>query len=280
MGFKKSTHKKVSQCDNSQEEINVDMDEDENLEDNEQLENLMVRLEKFTSSLGKKLQGNKSTKFKMPNDPVAAIFQLLFGIQDSVELINEKFAKLSQRVSTLEDELRTSRKRETDYATVNKNLEDHIDDLEKIVRERQAVLSSSLIDSSAQNFLEKTRETIVTELGVAADRVENVQINKLGKTKSVILLTFPTHESKIDYFKRIQHRRKILHQHENAPPIYMNDFLTKRNAKLFKDVRKLKEDTGKLFSVFSFRGGVYVKVKKEDNMIPIRDVEDANRLVV
>jgi hypothetical protein len=60
----------------------------------------------------------------------------------------------------------------------------------------------------------------------------------------------------------------------------MNDFLTKRNAKLFKDVRKLKEDTGKLFSVFSFRGGVYVKVKKEDNMIPIRDVEDANRLVV
>ena len=277
MPFKKSTKKLLKNNDVPQDDS---AEEDVNIDDEDLLEALTVRLEKFTSKLSKNVQGEKTLKNKISKDPVSAIFQLLISIQDSVENINSKFDNLSHRVTLLEDEVKSTKLRESEQIKINKQLEDYIENLEKKSRERQAVLSSSLLDTTEQNFIEKTRERITNELGATQGRAEGIEVNKLGKNKSVVLLSFPTIECKQDFFRRIKHRRTILGHQDNAPPIYMNDFLTPKTAKLFKDVRKLKDDSGKIFSVFTFRSSVYVKIKKEDDMVLVRNVDDVKTLIL
>jgi hypothetical protein len=97
MGPKKIP-KKVSKSDISQDELNMDAEDDTYFLDEDQLEKLMGRLEKFTTCIGQKMQGDKSLKKKIAHDPVTVIFQLLLGIQDSVESINNKFDNLYKKI--------------------------------------------------------------------------------------------------------------------------------------------------------------------------------------
>ena len=58
-----------------------------------------------------------------------------------------------------------------------------------------------------------------------------------------------------------------------------NDFLTPKKAKLFKDVRKLKEETNKLCSVFSYNGNVCIKIKEGDRMKIVNDFDQCKQLL-
>jgi hypothetical protein len=104
------------------------------------------------------------------------------------------------------------------------------------------------LNPTSGNLYEETRDLLSKELGLNDECMKTVHVNRLGHGAKGVLLTFPCVEAKIEIYKRITHRRKNPTPTGQKIPIYMNDFLTEKNARLFKDIKQLKEDTGNIFS--------------------------------
>ena len=227
-----------------------------------QLESLTDKLEHFTDAV--RNSGDNETK----QDNSSSLYTLVLEIKNDIKVIKPDIQtikndiqaldhKFSARLDNLEGHVMQHETRIT-------KLEENVDSLKstnvKLVekneystRAKQAILSSSLIDSSAKNFVDATR-SLLKSISTPEQIIFFIDISRLGNNKNVALLSFPTLSIKSGLFKVIKEWNKV----EDHARVYLNDFLTEKKLELFKKLRKLKAEE-KIFSVYSFRNGIYIK---------------------
>lgn len=240
--------------------------------DDELLNSLAEGLEKMTGKIEEKLKKDHPNMVEFTKNPLKCIFTMLVSINDNIERQNEKLNCLNTRVDHLEVKIELLENRD-------KEITKKIDRLEIAERQTKAVITCTNLDPASVNLYDETRNLLTKELGLNEECTKTVRVNRLGRDAKGLLLTFPCIEAKIETYRRITNRRKNPPPNGRQTPIYMNDFLTEKNAKLFKDLRRLKEDTNKIYSVFSYNGNVCVKLRKEDRMITIYDLDQCKQLL-
>lgn len=230
---------------------------------------LTESLEKFTSDIEKNLKKDSPILARFSSNPLKCIFEMLVTINESIQKQNDYF---EARVNKLESTLELRKKDD-------KVLEERIEKLEMAERANKAILTCESLVSSSKNIYNETRQLLSKELGLVEDCTKTIRVNKLGQNGKSLLLTFPNIEAKIETYRRITERRKNLVATDRKPPIFMNDFLTPSRARLFKEIRKLKEDSGGIYSVFSYNGNICVKVQRDDRMKIVYSLDQCKQLL-
>ena len=195
-------------------------------------------------------------------------------IKNDIQTLDQKF---SVRMDNLKSNVTQHEARivklETNVDTLKTINSKQTDKYEFYTKAKQAILFSSVIDSSATTFFEKTR-SILKSIGTPDQIVNFIDISKLGKNKNVALLSFQTITIKSALFRIIKDWN---HEEENER-IYLNDFLTEKKLEIFKKLRKLRAEK-KIHSVYSFKNQIYIKVDKEGDSILIRSMDEINQHV-
>lgn len=99
--------------------------------------------------------------------------------------------------------------------------------------------------------------------------INQIAISKFGRSTSTVLLDLPSLAARFTIFER----KSKLRTNETYKYLYINEFLTKRNAELMKQARKRKKEK-RLHSVFTLNGQVYVKRSEGGEKQLILNVND------
>lgn len=231
----------------------------------QQIEGLTSQLEDFTSNLQDALNKGESGLDMSKADPLCAIYALFYSLKESVDRLGDKFDRSTARIDVLEKKLEGQVK-------INHTNDARLERIEKALRDKQVILTYPQIDTSARDFQEKVRKHLISALGLPSDLVKSIDIFRLGKAASTVLLCCPTSSCKSMLFGLLKKQR----DDDNLKDMFLNDFLTPSRLQLFKDARKLKQDDsmGYITSVFSFRGDVFVRIKDVPEKRLIRNTSD------
>ncbi|KAL7638985.1 UNVERIFIED_CONTAM: hypothetical protein RMT77_001129 [Armadillidium vulgare] len=180
-------------------------------------------------------------------------------ISSQLKISNEKSVKNENDIKMLKEKINDKDKK-IDV------LETRLDDLERRSRNNQVLLTGGNLEDSAMNDADFVKNLISTTLGI--DDYYSFKVERIGKSKRVLLVHFSDVTFIPKLFKTF---RYVKPQH-----LYLNEYLTQKNALLAKELRSIKKTHGNIHSVFSFKGKVYVKLTKDGPKKLVSNMTDVN----
>lgn len=262
-----------------------------------QVANLASSLEQFTEAV--KNKGSADSVSTLDDEMNSPLYQLMLSVKNDVQSlkdsVKEDVLSLKEDIRSIHTKLDTHNKRIDDLETFATNSRDiaakqsafntevfkEMENFEKSIKSRQAILSSNTLNSHEANFNGKVK-LLLTKVGASNSTIDAIDVSRLGKVKNVAVLTFSTLNVKLGLYATIKNwkdewKKMPADQRNPDDDIFMNDFLTKRNLDIFKKLRVLKS-TNKIHSVFSFNNSVYVKIKnKDDDPVPVRSINEIQK---
>lgn len=253
------------------EDYYSDVDEDETVEQ------LLAKLSNFEA----KKRGRPSKDAHNKND--AALFQVLAGLNKSVKNIergimdiNKNMESIMKQVSKIENDMLVVTSDQAQMKTEIANLESRVEFFERAFKEKQLLFSSNFLalDNKNASQIEKSaKQCLKNKLAIDESLLKDIDIRRLGKVGNTVLLSFPSLHIKRELFKALKGARED--HKEELKATYLNEFLTKKNGKLMKELRAIKKNsTDRLYAVFSLYGDVYVKYTENGDKCLIRNISD------
>ena len=148
-------------------------------------------------------------------------------------------------------------------------LHKHCDSSDRVSRQRKVILNYSAFNTNSANYQVTVKRVIKDALKLPDGLINQIAISKFGRSTSTVLLDLPSLAARFTIFER----KSKLRTNETYKYLYINEFLTKRNAELMKQARKRKKEK-RLHSVFTLNGQVYVKRSEGGEKQLILNVND------
>ena len=227
-------------------------------------------------------KSNKQLK-NIVGDALDDIQEDMGSVKSSMEKLTLKMNKLSNimtvvanRVDDLESALNDHDEKLEQNAKEIGMLNNETDEIRREICNLKLILNYDKVNTNSPTFVTEIKNFLLNEMNVSATIVDSLGIFKFGKNNCMAVLQLVS----IAHKKEILIAKKNLlsdeDQGNNYDGLFINEFLTPKNAVLMKMARQLKK-AKKLHTVYSLNGIVYVKKKAEDNGIRIRCSDDLDR---
>jgi exosome complex exonuclease DIS3/RRP44 len=216
-----------------------------------------------------------------PEGKKNSIQNILDGIYKRLEGYEEqtkaaaKINTLEKKVSELNKELSKKNKKIDDYEIRLLKLEEKNDNKKQVKRENELIMIGSGVKTDSPNLEESTAKFIKDVLEVPS--AEHFKYKKIvGKSKSFIKIIVPSTKDKIALLQASRIKR--------PSNIFINESLTKQRQELLYNARKMKreaknaDNTNIFFSVFTFRGDIYIKKSKDGEKVLVKNIIDLQNL--
>ena len=190
---------------------------------------------------------------------VAGIKNSMSAVDGKLNRMLEIMRKFSSRVKKLElqsneqEACITNQQKEIDVLRNRCEANDRISRLNKII------MNYSAIDTTHENYQVNVKCILRDISKLAPAVIDEIFISKFGKSKSTVLLDLPSIATKATIFRC----RADLRSSDDYSELFLNEFLSKRNAEIMKAARAIKKKK-LLHSVFSLNGQIYVKTTADD----------------
>ena len=182
------------------------------------------------------------------------------SVKQDLNVKHENICQLQRETNFLKQDFKLSNEK-------NKALEIRINKLEQRERRDQIVISSPVInsisDTSFQTEMVKLTATTLKLRPETTDTLKKFSFRKIGQEdgKKSALVTIPNQNVKAELFKAA---RKI-----RPTNFFVNEALIKERQRLFYEARRIKKETKSNFSVFTFRGDIFIKKTKDSDPVEI-----------
>jgi hypothetical protein len=197
------------------------------------------------------------------------------NLDASVIMMNSNFEKISKRVTSIEESVHdfqvSQNAMKQDYETVSQKSER----LEKSVKDKQLLVTCEREFGCDDKNLERVvYQCLENKLGLRKDQLCYIDVERLGRSKKTVVLSLPTLKLKNEMFML---KKRVRNENPNeVDGFFINDFLTSKRDKLFKELRRQQKEEGKFFSVFTFHGDIFIKTAANGNKKLIRSLSDVN----
>lgn len=192
-------------------------------------------------------------------------------VQNQIAGLDAKCTRALDRLEALEIEnkqLRDVNNAQSDKIT---QLEDRIEKLEWKEHCNQIIISSPQIQSMKDDtFQQEMVRHVSTVLSLPEDRLKLHSYRKIGKERKKALVTISDYQDRAKLFTTA---RTVKPDH-----FYINEALSEEKDKLLYDIRQYRKQSKKKFSVYSFKGRIYVKKTPEDDPVMVREVNEVKRI--
>ena len=185
--------------------------------------------------------------------------KVISHLTNEVQKLKEVITTKDEKIKVLEEKIISNEKTLSSY-------ELRIDNLER------AALNESIIITSPE-FKSKTLEESVDYVSSVAQIPKDVFLQdsiwkRFGKNGDQLTAKFAYEESKLEFFKCIREKR--------GQACYISEMLTPKNDQINYEARKLKK-AKKVYSVYTFRGQVYVKPNFFSEGVLIREMSELTK---
>lgn len=219
-------------------------------------------------------KGKKKTSKNAPDQAIVSFLSDVLSnmreIGEQVANLNNKFAEVIDKLTSLENENRRLRQSNETKDKKVAELEMRIDKLEWNEHRNQVTISSPDIASMGNNFKEAMVEHTASKLRMAPHKLKEFTYKKVGRVQKKALVTIPNEEDRITLFKNA---RTI-----QPAKFFVNEAVSEAKGKLLYDIRQYRKSHKKRCSVYSFKGSVYVRKNPDADPILVRSVEDVTNL--
>ena len=277
----------------SEEDFYTDVDEDLQLLENELLHakpelrrnpprNVKLSTKNKSSSAGKTkgnqlpddfLRINKAKESENMNDKsdetdiVEAMGNTVVDIKEDVLGLNNKLTRMLTLMRQFSGKIQSLETKIVQQEVIIKRQDKEIQQLytkcdsnERMIRSDKVIMSSPKINTDTDNYHEGVKNILHDALTLSQTTTDQITISRFGSTNNVVLLQLPSIAVKLNIFRA----KKLLRGNKTYENLFINEFLSEKNAAIMKAARELKKKK-QLYSVFSFDGRVYVKKRENDD---------------
>ncbi|KAL7633849.1 UNVERIFIED_CONTAM: hypothetical protein RMT77_015805 [Armadillidium vulgare] len=234
------------------------------------------RIKDLTTFLGsckpKKTVNLRSKKTAGGSQPAldSAFFEELIkhmnSVQKKLDEISSQLKISNAKCVKNENDIRMLKEKINDKDKKIDELETRLDDLERRSRNDQILLTGGSLEDSAMNDADFVKNLISTTLGI--NDHYSFKVERFDKPKRVLLVHFSDVTFIPKLFKTFRYVK--------PPHLYLNEYLTQKNALIAKELRLIKKTHSNIHSVFSFKGKVYVKLTKDGPKKLVSNMTDVN----
>ena len=194
-------------------------------------------------------------------------------VRNYLEKMSNKFDSMDQKLENLSAKL-IEKDQEIERLTKKSDIQEKriaevelkLRNLEVKDREPYIVVSGDKIDTNVENWQQLTIDTLSDTIRIHPSRL-NCTASKLGKSNNAAVLKLKEPSMKGEIFSAVRRLK--------PRGLFINEYLTPDNAKLASDLRKLKREGNRnIFSVFSYRGLIYIKKTQNGEKVRISSLND------
>ena len=211
--------------------------------------------------------GALQTQFSNVNNRINDVFAILKNVSDRVDTLEGHDRAQSLLIEDLESRL-------IKQEFINS-------ETERKARANQILLTHPNLNSSAADLNKTVITFIQNKFQLPLAKIKDVSARKIGPDDHTVLVSVPNESVVGDLFKI----KKQLRNEKKDDHLFLNEFLTEFNYNLLKSLKAIKSACIKkkqpplFYSVFSFRGRIYVKIAEDSDRILIKNKHDIKRLL-
>ena len=214
---------------------------------------------------------------KIMRDVTTEIKQDLGNVNFKLDRLANVMDNLIERVDVIEQNESELKQKCDEYESRIAELEFYMDDCKRKERLNKLLFHGNIINATSTTLKADVHKLFVDKLKLPADLIKEVGVFKFGTGSHSVLLDLPIHDSP-NIKKELFLAMRGFSQGENAENVdsanlYLNEFLTPRNAELLKCCRDLKK-VKRIHSAFSFQGQVYIKISDSADKKRIKTKSD------
>jgi hypothetical protein len=130
-------------------------------------------------------------------------------------------------------------------------------------RKNQLIIKGAALTYEVENIHVETIEKLSSILHIPKERLKKAEFRKSGKC---VLMTTQDPDDKYALFEAVRAIKLV--------NLSINEFLTPYKAKLLYELRKIKYETKKFYSVFSMNGKIFVTYQERGPKSLINSLDD------
>lgn len=194
---------------------------------------------------------------------IARLGTKLKSLQKEVDALKKSLSEMTVDNRKLTAVIETSKKSFTEQKI-------RLDGVDKKSRLLHSVLTWPGFSSIEKtNFRRDVKDVLSQTLRLSTNFLDRFVFRRIGSDGNKIFATALDEVDKSALFTTVRSLR--------PDNFYVNEYLTKENADLFYQLRKMKKD-GHFSSVYSFRGDIYVKKSRGARSVLVTDLQAARKL--
>jgi hypothetical protein len=198
-----------------------------------------------------------------------ALVEKVSGLETEVKSFGTMLKSAMDRITKLEQENIGLKNKLEEKDAIVRDQEKRLEDIEGHVRADFVVISGRSVSSEKTDLHQRMSHQLSNALTISIDVTDRFIYRKLGNGTNKVLVKVANYDDRVALFTAAKKDR--------PKDLFVNDYLIPSRDKLLYEVRKRKQDLG-FYAVFSLRGRIFIKKRKDSDKIMIGSLEDVTKL--